>query len=73
MTSPLSSGTVCCAASIAIIFLNTFIAPLLVFIFMRWLLKELFSLSLPTPPIKLITPKLRPERAQEEEQEAVQV
>ena len=62
-----------CAASIAIIFLNTFIAPLLVFVFMRWLLKELFSISLPTPPIKLITPKEHSENVQEETQEVTTV
>jgi len=64
-----------CSASIAILFLNTVIAPLLVFVFIRWLLKELFSLNLPGPRFRVVIPKgeQKPELLKETEREEATV
>lgn len=40
-----------CVNSIAIMIVTTFVLPMLVLLLFRWLLKELFSLSLPSPRI----------------------
>lgn len=46
-----------CVNSIAIMIVTTFILPLLVLLLFRWLLKELFSLSLQTPRVNVVLPE----------------
>ena len=45
-----------CVNSIAIMIVTTFVLPLLLFLFFRWLLKELFSLHLSVPHINIRLP-----------------
>lgn len=46
-----------CVNSIAIMIVTTFVLPMFVLFLFRWLLNELFSLSLPAPQIKIMLPK----------------
>lgn len=46
-----------CVNSIAIMVVTTFVLPILVLFIFRWLIKELFSVSLPKPPMKVVLPK----------------
>ena len=46
-----------CVNSIAIMLVTTFVLPLLILMLFRWLLKELFSLHIPTPNIQINIPK----------------
>lgn len=48
-----------CVNSIAIMIVTTFAIPMLVLLFFRWLLKELFRLSLPTPRAETVRQKDR--------------
>ena len=41
-----------CMNSIAIMILTTFIMPLLTLFFLRWILKELFQIVIPLPPVR---------------------
>ena len=46
-----------CVNSIAIMIVTTFVLPMIVLLLFRWLLKELFSLSLPAPRADIVLPK----------------
>ena len=46
-----------CVNSIAIMIVTTFVLPMIVLLLFRWLLKELFSLSLPAPRVNIVLPK----------------
>ena len=46
-----------CVNSIAIMIVTTFVLPMIVLLLFRWLLKELFSLSLPAPRVNVVLPK----------------
>lgn len=46
-----------CVNSIAIMIVTTFVLPMIVLLLFRWLLKELFSLSLPAPQVNIVLPK----------------
>ena len=46
-----------CINSIAIMLVTTFVLPMLILMLFRWLLKELFSLHIPTPNIQINIPK----------------
>lgn len=45
-----------CVNSIAIMIVTTFVLPMIVLLLFRWLLKELFSLSLQTPRVEIVLP-----------------
>ena len=55
-----------CVNSIAIMIVTTFVLPMVVLLFFRWLLKELFSLSLPAPRVNIVLPKERNDKIEEE-------
>ena len=46
-----------CVNSIAIMIVTTFVLPMIVLLLFRWLLKELFSWSLPAPRVNIVLPK----------------
>ena len=46
-----------CVNSIAIMIVTTFVLPMIVLLLFRWLLKELFSLSLSAPRVDIVLPK----------------
>ena len=46
-----------CVNSIAIMIVTSFVLPMIVLLLFRWLLKELFSLSLPAPRVNNVPPK----------------
>lgn len=45
-----------CVNSVAIMLVTTFVLPLLILMMFRWLLKELFSLNIPIPKIRIRLP-----------------
>ena len=53
-----------CVNSIAIMIVTTFVLPMIVLLFFRWLLKELFSLSMPA--VNIVLPKEKNDRKEEE-------
>ena len=53
-----------CVNSIAIMIVTTFVLPMIVLLFCRWLLKELFSLSMPA--VNIVLPKEKNDRKEEE-------
>ena len=55
-----------CINSIAIMIVTTFVLPMVVLLFFRWLLKELFSLSLPAPRVNIVLPKEKNDKIEEE-------
>ena len=55
-----------CVNSIAIMIVTTFVLPMVVLLFFRWLLKELFSLSLPAPRVNIVLPKEKNDKIEEE-------
>ena len=46
-----------CVNSIAIMIVTTFVLPMIVLLLFRWLLRELFSLSLSAPQVNIVLPK----------------
>ena len=55
-----------CVNSIAIMIVTTFVLPMIVLLFFRWLLKEVFSLSLPAPRVNIVLPKEKFDKKEEE-------
>ncbi|MBE5865166.1 MAG: hypothetical protein E7292_02985 [Lachnospiraceae bacterium] len=56
-----------CANSIAIMLVTTCIIPIMVLVFFRWLLKELFSFHLALPNVKIRVPQRKAEKNSDSE------
>lgn len=56
-----------CANSIAIMLVTTCIIPIMILVFFRWLLKELFSFHLALPNVKLRVPQRKAEKNSDSE------
>ncbi len=55
-----------CVNSIAIMIVTTFVLPMIVLLLFRWLLKELFTLSLPAPRVNIVLPNEKNDKKGEE-------
>ena len=66
-----------CMNAIAIMFLKTFVMPLMTFFFLKWILNETFNIMVPTPKLQVIqntsTPLLKSKEEDEDEEKELLV
>lgn len=48
-----------CVNSVAIMLVTTFVLPLVILLVFKWLLKELFAITIPTPKMQVRMPKIK--------------
>lgn len=57
-----------CMNAIAIMFLKTFVMPLMTFFFLKWILNETFNVMIPTPKIQVVQKNVPLLEAEEQEE-----